>query len=111
MPKSNTQRGKEFCERKKLASSPVEKKQKNIANSSSATAQSQSEYMKGYRAGKKTLQNTLLMPSLMTPDGNAIETLLMTAQINTDLVNHPLCPQLQNSQQVCCVLKLMHINQ
>ncbi|GFV71852.1 uncharacterized protein TNCV_2457871 [Trichonephila clavipes] len=28
------------------------------------------------------------MPSLR--DGNAIETLLMTAQINTDLVNHPV---------------------
>ncbi|GFW75463.1 uncharacterized protein TNCV_4426461 [Trichonephila clavipes] len=28
------------------------------------------------------------MPSLR--DGNAIETLLMTAQINTDFVNHPV---------------------
>ncbi|GFW15594.1 uncharacterized protein TNCV_4657321 [Trichonephila clavipes] len=44
--------------------------------------------MREYRAWKKTLQNTLLMPSLR--DGNAIETLLMTAQINTDLVNHPV---------------------
>ncbi|GFY30460.1 uncharacterized protein TNCV_3522231 [Trichonephila clavipes] len=41
-----------------------------------------------YRARKKTLQNTLLMLSLR--DGNAIETLLMMAQINTDLVNHPV---------------------
>ncbi|GFX34788.1 uncharacterized protein TNCV_2515031 [Trichonephila clavipes] len=38
--------------------------------------------------GKKTLQNTLLMTSLR--DGNAIETLLMTAQINTDFANHPV---------------------
>ncbi|GFU89588.1 uncharacterized protein TNCV_4599011 [Trichonephila clavipes] len=35
---------------------------------------------------EKTLQNTLLTPSFR--DGNAIETLLMTAQINTDFVNH-----------------------
>ncbi|GFW98111.1 uncharacterized protein TNCV_2491671 [Trichonephila clavipes] len=34
------------------------------------------------------LQNTLLMPSLR--DGNAIATLLMTAQISTDSVNHPV---------------------
>ncbi|GFV44828.1 uncharacterized protein TNCV_563771 [Trichonephila clavipes] len=55
----------------------------------SATAKSPSEYMRKYRARKKkTLQNTLLMPSLR--DGNAIETLLMTAQINTDLMNHPV---------------------
>ncbi|GFW26402.1 uncharacterized protein TNCV_383641 [Trichonephila clavipes] len=54
----------------------------------SATAKSPSEYMREYRARKKTLQNTLLMLSLR--DGNAIETLLMTAQINTDLVNHPV---------------------
>ncbi|GFY32107.1 uncharacterized protein TNCV_2622441 [Trichonephila clavipes] len=44
--------------------------------------------MREYRAWRKTLQNTLLMPSLR--DGNAIETLLMTAQINTDFVNHPV---------------------
>ncbi|GFV48384.1 uncharacterized protein TNCV_64541 [Trichonephila clavipes] len=93
MPKSNAQRGKVFRERKKkkLAASPVEKvtrkKQKTIANLLSATTESPSEYMKEYRARKKTLQNTLLMLSLR--DGNAIETLLMTAQINTDLVNHP----------------------
>ncbi|GFV39985.1 uncharacterized protein TNCV_1962561 [Trichonephila clavipes] len=37
---------------------------------------------------EKTLQNTLLMPSLR--DGNAIETLLKTSQINTDFVNHPV---------------------
>ncbi|GFV45824.1 uncharacterized protein TNCV_2321841 [Trichonephila clavipes] len=37
---------------------------------------------------EKTLQNTLLSPSLR--DGNAIETLLMTAQINTDFVDHPV---------------------
>ncbi|GFT09390.1 uncharacterized protein TNCV_5062551 [Trichonephila clavipes] len=41
--------------------------------------------MREYRARKK---NTLLMLSLR--DGNAIETLLMTAQVNTDLVNHPV---------------------
>ncbi|GFY11133.1 uncharacterized protein TNCV_4471191 [Trichonephila clavipes] len=51
---------------------------------SGATAASPSEYMREYRARKKTLQNTLLMLSLR--DGNAIETLLMTAQINTDPV-------------------------
>ncbi|GFX30402.1 uncharacterized protein TNCV_3460531 [Trichonephila clavipes] len=50
--------------------------------------ESPSEFMREYRARKKTLQNTLLMLSLR--DGNAIETLLMTAQINTDLVNHPV---------------------
>ncbi|GFV95008.1 transposable element Tc3 transposase [Trichonephila clavipes] len=44
--------------------------------------------MREYRARKRTLQNTLLKLSLR--DGNAIETLLMTAQINTDLVNHPV---------------------
>ncbi|GFU88804.1 uncharacterized protein TNCV_4444811 [Trichonephila clavipes] len=44
--------------------------------------------MREYRARKKPLQNTLLMLSLR--DENAIETLLMTAQINTDLVNHPV---------------------
>ncbi|GFX30653.1 hypothetical protein TNCV_4861771 [Trichonephila clavipes] len=63
MPKSNAQRGKEFHERKKkekLAASPVTKvtkkrkeKQKNIANSSRATATSPSEYMREYRARKK----------------------------------------------------------
>ncbi|GFW40916.1 uncharacterized protein TNCV_4369641 [Trichonephila clavipes] len=37
---------------------------------------------------EKTSQNTLLMPSLR--DGNDVETLLMTAQINTDFVNHPV---------------------
>ncbi|GFW53412.1 uncharacterized protein TNCV_3927911 [Trichonephila clavipes] len=91
MPKSNTQRGKEFRERKKkeekLASSPVEKetkKQKNSANSSSAAAKSRSENMREYRARKKTL------PSLMTNDGNAIETFLMAAQINTEFVNRPV---------------------
>ncbi|GFT65115.1 uncharacterized protein TNCV_3464241 [Trichonephila clavipes] len=43
--------------------------------------------MREYRARKKTLQNTLLMPSLR--DGNAIET-LPTAQIYTDFVNPPV---------------------
>ncbi|GFV91643.1 hypothetical protein TNCV_4762081 [Trichonephila clavipes] len=71
MPKSNAQRGKEFRERKKkekLAASPVEKmtRKKNSANSSSATAKFRSEYMREYQAWKKTLQNTLSMPSLMT---------------------------------------------
>ncbi|GFU18820.1 uncharacterized protein TNCV_1085621 [Trichonephila clavipes] len=42
--------------------------------------------MRKERAWKKALENTLLMPSFR--DGNAIETLLMTAQINTDFVNH-----------------------
>ncbi|GFW76290.1 uncharacterized protein TNCV_1580691 [Trichonephila clavipes] len=53
-----------------------------------APTKSRSEYMREYRARKKTLQNTLLMPSLMTYDRNAIETLKMTAQINMDFVNH-----------------------
>ncbi|PRD30259.1 UNVERIFIED_CONTAM: hypothetical protein NCL1_26955 [Trichonephila clavipes] len=44
--------------------------------------------MREYQARKKPLQSTLLMPSLR--DGNAIETLLMTAQINADFVNHPV---------------------
>ncbi|GFT19239.1 uncharacterized protein TNCV_303481 [Trichonephila clavipes] len=88
-----------FRERKKkekLAASPVEKvtrkkqgeKKKNIANLLSATAESPSEYMREHEHGKKTLQNTLLMLSLR--DGYAIETLLMTAQINMDLENHPV---------------------
>ncbi|GFX83609.1 uncharacterized protein TNCV_325581 [Trichonephila clavipes] len=37
---------------------------------------------------KKILQNTLLMLDLK--DGNANESLLMIAQINTDIVNHPV---------------------
>ncbi|GFT06671.1 uncharacterized protein TNCV_1852011 [Trichonephila clavipes] len=37
---------------------------------------------------KKKFQNTLLMRSLR--NGNAVEALLMTAQINMDLVNHPV---------------------
>ncbi|GFW31108.1 hypothetical protein TNCV_2576901 [Trichonephila clavipes] len=61
-----------------------DKKQKNSANSSSATAKLRSEYMREYRVRKKTLQNTLLMRCLMNNEGNAIETLLMTPQINTD---------------------------
>ncbi|GFU83944.1 uncharacterized protein TNCV_3852661 [Trichonephila clavipes] len=63
------------------------KPQKNIANLLSATAESP-EYMREYRAWKKTLQNTFLMLNLR--DGNAIETLLMTAQINKDFMNHPV---------------------
>ncbi|GFW40396.1 uncharacterized protein TNCV_1019541 [Trichonephila clavipes] len=83
--------------KEKLSTIPVEKvrskkqgekSQKNIANLLSATAVSASEYMKKYRSLKKTLQNTLLVLSLR--DGNAIEALLMTAQLNTDLVNHPV---------------------
>ncbi|GFU86665.1 uncharacterized protein TNCV_2880851 [Trichonephila clavipes] len=76
-------------EKKTTNKSSRKKNQKNIANSLSPTAKSTSEYMREYRARKKTLQNTVLMLSLR--DGNAIETLLMTAQMNTDLVNHPLC--------------------
>ncbi|GFV21355.1 hypothetical protein TNCV_2371121 [Trichonephila clavipes] len=73
MPNSNAQRGKEFHERRKKrktsrkSSKKVTKPpQKNNANSSSATAKPRSEYMRKYQARKKTLQNTLLMPSLMT---------------------------------------------
>ncbi|GFV30558.1 uncharacterized protein TNCV_41831 [Trichonephila clavipes] len=105
MPKSNAQ--KEFRKRKKkekLAASPVKKvtkKKKNIANSLSATAKSPSEYMREYRARKKTLLNTLSMLSLR--DGNAIETLLMTAQINTDLVNHPVPLTTEPSTILVCV--------
>ncbi|PRD22268.1 UNVERIFIED_CONTAM: hypothetical protein NCL1_49534 [Trichonephila clavipes] len=40
---------------------------------------------------EKALQNTLLMPSKR--DGNAIQTLLMTAQINTDFFNSMQKPQ------------------
>ncbi|GFV09396.1 uncharacterized protein TNCV_686741 [Trichonephila clavipes] len=60
-------------------------------NSSSVTTRSLSEYMrKGNirEQGKKTLRNTLLLLSLS--DGNAIEFLLITAQINTNFVNHPV---------------------
>ncbi|GFX79746.1 ATP-dependent DNA helicase [Trichonephila clavipes] len=96
MPKLNTQRGKEFREgekKKKNWHRPVEKeskKQKNSANSSSTTTKSRSEYVREYRARKETSQNTILMQSLITNNGNDIETLLMTAQINTDFVNHPV---------------------
>ncbi|GFW75546.1 uncharacterized protein TNCV_4427291 [Trichonephila clavipes] len=61
MPKPNAQRGKEFREGKqkeKLAASPVEKetkKQKNSANSSSATAKSRSEYIIEYQARKNNI--------------------------------------------------------
>ncbi|GFY14782.1 uncharacterized protein TNCV_648251 [Trichonephila clavipes] len=84
-------------ERKRnLSASPVKKvtkkNQKNIANLLNATAKSSSEYMREYRARKKNTAkyslNGLLILSLR--NGNAIETLLMTAQINTDLVNHPV---------------------
>ncbi|GFY24919.1 uncharacterized protein TNCV_2691101 [Trichonephila clavipes] len=65
------------------------KNRKNNANSSSAGAKSRSEYMREYQARKKkTLQNTILMPSLS--DGNPIETLLMTAQINTNFMSYPV---------------------
>ncbi|GFX02425.1 uncharacterized protein TNCV_2285911 [Trichonephila clavipes] len=63
---------KEEKKKEKLAASPMEKvtkKQKNSANSSSATTKSLSDYSRRY-------------------NGNAIETLLMTSQINTDFVNH-----------------------
>ncbi|GFV00619.1 hypothetical protein TNCV_3066691 [Trichonephila clavipes] len=105
MSKSNAQRGKEFRERKKRKTSSKysrksDKKKNNSANTSSATARFRSEYMRVYQARKKTLQNTLLMLSLMANDGNAIETLLMTAQINTDFVNHSAPSTTQNSQQV-----------
>ncbi|GFX07659.1 uncharacterized protein TNCV_4159281 [Trichonephila clavipes] len=75
--------------------------------------------MREYRAWKKTLQNTLLMPSLR--DGNAIETLLMTTQINTDFVNHPVPSTTEHStslgiglnpgenMNVCkCIVPLRH---
>ncbi|GFY23542.1 uncharacterized protein TNCV_1038411 [Trichonephila clavipes] len=84
---------KDFHERKKkkLATGPDKKMtkkttQKNIANSLHSTAKSPSEYMRDYRAWKKTLQNTLLMLSLK--NGNTIEILLLTAHINTDLGIH-----------------------
>ncbi|PRD34549.1 UNVERIFIED_CONTAM: hypothetical protein NCL1_14285 [Trichonephila clavipes] len=41
------------------------------------------------------MENTLVMPSLR--DGNAIKTLLMTAQINTDFVNHPVMSTTESS--------------
>ncbi|GFW95992.1 hypothetical protein TNCV_4174191 [Trichonephila clavipes] len=71
MPKSNAQRGKEFRERNKkkkknlqqVQSKKQQQEQKNRANSSSATAKSRSEYLREYQARKKTMQNTLLMPS------------------------------------------------
>ncbi|GFW58564.1 uncharacterized protein TNCV_718641 [Trichonephila clavipes] len=100
MPKSNAQRGKVFCERKKkgkLAASPVEKVTRK--KQEKKRLQKYCKFIKCYggisikvheriSSTEKTLQNTLLMLSLR--DGNAIETLLMTAQINTDLVNHPV---------------------
>ncbi|GFT01120.1 uncharacterized protein TNCV_4055071 [Trichonephila clavipes] len=50
---------------------------------------------------KKTLQNTLLIPSVR--DGYTIETLLMTAQINTDFVNHPVPSTTEPSTSLVCV--------
>ncbi|GFU78663.1 hypothetical protein TNCV_2302741 [Trichonephila clavipes] len=55
MPKSNTQRGKEFRERKKIEHQVQLKKQKNSANSSSATVKSRSEYMREYPAREKNI--------------------------------------------------------
>ncbi|GFV40299.1 hypothetical protein TNCV_3629971 [Trichonephila clavipes] len=55
-------------------SSRISDTPENSANSSSATAKSRLEYMREYRARKKTLQNTLLMPSSKTNEGNVIET-------------------------------------
>ncbi|GFX00999.1 uncharacterized protein TNCV_4579651 [Trichonephila clavipes] len=134
MPKSNALRGKEFREKKKLAANPVEKvTKKKIIQIHQVQLpnlhQSVHEKISStHTSTKKTLQNTLLMPSLMTNrkivqihqvllpnfhqstheriwhgkniansvlmpslrDGDAIETLLMTAKINTDFVNHPV---------------------
>ncbi|GFW95963.1 hypothetical protein TNCV_4173901 [Trichonephila clavipes] len=89
MPKSNAQRGKAFRERKEKKEKKIQQQvhsqksdEKQSTNSSNATAKSPSKYIREYRAREKTLQNTLLMPGLR--DWNAIKTLLMTAQINTD---------------------------
>ncbi|GFW46332.1 uncharacterized protein TNCV_1286281 [Trichonephila clavipes] len=56
---------------------------------------------------EKTLQKALLMPSLR--DGNAIETLLMTAQINTDFVNQPVPSTTEPSTSLRRV-ELMHVD-
>ncbi|GFT06768.1 hypothetical protein TNCV_643221 [Trichonephila clavipes] len=88
MPKSNVQGEKKFHERKKeLAANPFEKSQKNSANSSIVTTECPSDRMTEYRARIKSLQNIVLMLSLMTDDGNVIETPLMTAHINTNFVD------------------------
>ncbi|GFU97556.1 hypothetical protein TNCV_4508751 [Trichonephila clavipes] len=88
---------KSFVKEKRKTSSKSSRKsdkikkktQKNIANLLSVIAKSPSEYMRGYRARKKKHCKILLM--LRLSEGNAIEILLMTAQNNTDLVNHLLC--------------------
>ncbi|GFW84489.1 uncharacterized protein TNCV_212931 [Trichonephila clavipes] len=88
MPKSNAQRGKDFRERKKklAASSVKQMRKKNYKFIKCYCQISIRVHERISSAGKKTLQNTLLMLSLR--DGNVIETLLMTTQINADLVNH-----------------------
>ncbi|GFV45823.1 uncharacterized protein TNCV_2321831 [Trichonephila clavipes] len=95
MSKSNAQ--KEFREGKKkekLAASPAKRVTKQ------KTPEKYCKFIKCYcqisirvherisSTKKRTLQKTLLMPSLR--DGNGIETHLLIAQINTDLVNHPV---------------------
>ncbi|GFS87715.1 uncharacterized protein TNCV_4213491 [Trichonephila clavipes] len=79
---------REKTNRKSSRKNDKKKTEKNIAHLFSITAKSPSEYMREYQARKKEHCKTLLILSLK--DGNAIETLLMTAQINTELVNHPV---------------------
>ncbi|GFV70894.1 hypothetical protein TNCV_3040891 [Trichonephila clavipes] len=101
MPKSNAQRRKVFRERKKkekLAASPHSRK--SDKKKQEKKPEKYCKFIKCYRGisirvhegisstENKTLQNTLLMLSLR--DGNTTENLLMTSQINTDLVNHPV---------------------
>ncbi|GFT69838.1 uncharacterized protein TNCV_3914471 [Trichonephila clavipes] len=84
---------KSFVKKRKEKSNKFSQKsdqnnRKNSANSSSATIKSRSEYIRNIEHGRKKLQNTFLIPRLK--DGHVIETLLMTAQINADFVNHPV---------------------
>ncbi|GFW97957.1 uncharacterized protein TNCV_2599961 [Trichonephila clavipes] len=109
MPKSNAQRGKSFMKKEKKKKKRWQqvqsrkKKHQNRASLSSATVKSRSEYMIEYRAWKKTLQNTLLMPSLMAKDENAIETIQMTSHINTNLVNVPVPSPTKSSTSLVCI--------
>ncbi|PRD24994.1 UNVERIFIED_CONTAM: hypothetical protein NCL1_42208 [Trichonephila clavipes] len=99
---------KSFVKERKTSSKSSQtndkKNPENVTNLLSATAKSPSEYMTEYRGWKKhTLQIILLMLSLR--DGNLTETLLMTAQINTDLVNHSVPLTIDPSTSLVRVLE------
>ncbi|GFW73098.1 hypothetical protein TNCV_832171 [Trichonephila clavipes] len=96
---------KEKKRKEKLAASPVEKVTKKnprkIVKIQVLLPNLHQSTHERISSMEKKHCKILLMSSLR--DGNAIETLLMTAQINTDFVT--LCRQLQDPQsRVCCSL-------